>query len=160
MIFQLHGWTDHADRDRRVPFVYILRKTQITSVAHDTNDEAVEHMMSKRTGYPEVITRLPEADISIKGIRAHVLQGEKHQLVFFEMEPCALVPEHNHEYDQWGMMIEGKMELIIDGKTRTCEKGDEYVIPAHVKHRARVLSKSRVMDFFSEKDRYRIRTSR
>jgi quercetin dioxygenase-like cupin family protein len=114
-------------------------------------------MISKPTGYPEVITRLPEADISIKGIEAHVLQGEKHQLVFFEMEPSTLVPEHSHEYDQWGMMIEGTMELIIDGKTRTCKNGDEYVIPAHAKHRARFLSKSRAMDFFSEKNRYRVK---
>jgi quercetin dioxygenase-like cupin family protein len=114
-------------------------------------------MIGKQTGYPEVIMRLPEADISIKDIEAHVLQGEKHQLVFFEMEPSTLVPEHRHEYDQWGMMIEGKMELIIDGKTRICKKGDEYVIPAHAKHRARFLTKSRVMDFFSEKNRYRIK---
>jgi len=140
-----------------VPFVYILRKTQIASVAHGTNYEGVEHVMSRRTGYPEVITRLPEADISIKGIKAHVLQGEKHQLVFFEFESSAQVPEHDHEYDQWGMVIDGKAELIINGKTKTCEKGDEYVIPAHAKHRARFLSKSRVMDFFSEKDRYRIK---
>ena len=91
--------------------------------------------MRRRTGYPEVITRLPEADISIKGVKAHVLQGEKHQLVFFEMEPSTSVPEHQHDYDQWGMMIEGEMELTIDGETRNCRKGDEYVIPAQAKHR-------------------------
>jgi quercetin dioxygenase-like cupin family protein len=91
-------------------------------------------VIGKRTGYPEVIKQLPEADISVKGIEAHVLQGEKHQLVFFETEPSALVSERSHEYDQWGMMIEGKMELIIDGKTRICENGDEYVIPAHANH--------------------------
>ena len=114
-------------------------------------------MNGKRIGYPKVITRLPEADIPIKHIRAHILQGKKHQLVFFEMEPSALVPEHDHDYDQWGMIIEGKMELTIDGETRICTKGDEYVIPARVKHWAKFLCKSRVMDFFSEKDRYKIK---
>ena len=112
-------------------------------------------MNRELTGYPEVITRLPEADISIKGIKAHILQGEKHQLVFFEMEPSTLVPEHNHDYDQWGMMIKGKMELTIEGKTRICKTGDEYVIPAHAKHSAKFLIRSRVMDFFSEKNRYK-----
>jgi quercetin dioxygenase-like cupin family protein len=114
-------------------------------------------MNGKQTGYPDVITRLPEADIQIKGIKARILQGEKHQLAFFEMEPSALVPEHHHDYDQWGIMIEGRMELVIDNETRICKKGDEYVIPAHAKHRARFLSKSRVMDFFSEKNRYKIK---
>ena len=105
-------------------------------------------------GFPEVITRLPEADIHFEGIRAWIVQGEKSQLVFFEMEPSAHVPEHSHDYPQWGIMIEGKMELVIDGKTRICMKGDEYVIPAQAKHYARFLSKSRVIDFFSEKSRY------
>jgi quercetin dioxygenase-like cupin family protein len=106
-------------------------------------------------GFPEVITLLPEADIQLKGIRAWVLQGEKHQLVFFEMEPSVKVPEHYHSYAQWGIMIEGKMELTISGETRICEKGDEYVIPAQAKHSARFLEKSRVIDFFSERNRYR-----
>ncbi|MCJ7469914.1 hypothetical protein MUO74_05375 [Candidatus Bathyarchaeota archaeon] len=37
------------------------------------------------------------------------------------------------------------MELTINGETRICEKGDEYVIPAQAKHYAKFLTKSRVM---------------
>jgi quercetin dioxygenase-like cupin family protein len=110
---------------------------------------------TQQEGYPEVITNLPEADINFEGIRAWIMQGEKHQLVFFEMEPSARVPEHSHEYAQWGMVIDGEMELTIDGKVRSCKKGDEYVIPAHSKHYARFPRKSRVVDFFSEKARYK-----
>ena len=109
-------------------------------------------------GFPEIITLLPEADIQFEGIRAWVLQGDKHQLVFFEMAPSAHVPEHSHDYPQWGMVIEGKMELVTDGKPRICKKGDEYLIPAHAKHYARFLSKSRVVDLFSEKSRYRLKS--
>ena len=119
-----------------------------TRCLNDLNDE-------RPNEYPEVIRRLPEADIQFKGVRAWVLQGGKHQLVFFEMEPSAQVPEHSHPYVQWGMMIKGKMELVINGETRVCEKGDEYAIPAQAKHYARFLKKSRVMDFFSEKNRYK-----
>lgn len=110
--------------------------------------------------FPEIITLLPEADMQFEGIRAWILQGEKHQLVFFEMAPSACVPEHSHDYPQWGMVIEGKMELVIDGKPRICEKGDEYLIPAHAKHYARFLSKSRVVDLFSEKGRYRLKSTK
>jgi quercetin dioxygenase-like cupin family protein len=109
-------------------------------------------------GYPEIIARLPEADIQFKGIRAWILQGEKHQLVFFEMKPSAQVPEHCHDYAQWGLMMEGKMELTINDETRICEKGDEYVIPAQAKHYAKFLTKSRVMDLFSEKNRYKTKS--
>lgn len=114
-------------------------------------DDEVEH----GRGFPEVITVLPEADIQIKGVRAWILQGEKHQLVFFEMKDYAQVPEHSHDYAQWGILIEGKMELIIEGKSRICAKGDEYVIPPHARHRAKFLIDSRVIDFFSERNRYK-----
>ena len=107
------------------------------------------------SGYPEVITSLPEADIQFRGIRAWILQGEKTQLVFFEMEPSAAVPEHTHGYSQWGMVIDGEMDLIIDGKSMICTKGTEYLIPAGAKHYARFNKKTRVVDFFSEKSRYR-----
>jgi len=65
------------------------------------------------------------------------------------------VPKHSDDYDQWGVMVEGKIELTVDGKIRICEKGDEYVIPAKAKHYARFLSKSKAIDFSSEKTRYR-----
>jgi quercetin dioxygenase-like cupin family protein len=121
--------------------------------------ECLIHQKGKQAqGYSEVITRLPEADIPFKGVKAWILQGEKHQLIFFEMEPYAVVPEHSHDYAQWGMVIEGKMELTINGKVRICEKGDEYVIPVQAKHYAKFQRKSRVMDFFSEKNRYRAKS--
>jgi quercetin dioxygenase-like cupin family protein len=101
---------------------------------------------------------LPEADIKFEGIRARILQSEKHQLVFFEMKTSARVPEHCHDYDQWGFMLQGKMELTVNGEKRIIKNGDEYVIPAQVKHSARFLAKSRVIDFFSEKDRYKTKS--
>jgi quercetin dioxygenase-like cupin family protein len=108
--------------------------------------------------YPGIIRRLPEADIKFEGVRAWLLQGEKHQLVFFEMETAARVPEHSHDYDQWGFMVQGKMELMVNGEKKLVESGDEYVIPAQAKHNARFLAKSRVIDFFSEKSRYKAKS--
>jgi len=122
----------------------------------------VTHLNNTKTqykqGYPEVITRLPEADIQFEGVKAWILQSDMCQLVFFEFEADANVPEHAHAYAQWGIVIDGKMELTVSGKPRICEKGAEYVIPAGAKHRARFLSKTRVMDLFSEKNRYKPKT--
>jgi quercetin dioxygenase-like cupin family protein len=110
------------------------------------------------SSYPDVITRLPEADIPFEGVRAWILQADTSQLVFFEFEADAKVPEHSHSYPQWGMVIAGKMELTIDGKPLMREKGSEYLIPAGAKHFARFMSRTRVMDFFSEKNRYKPKT--
>ena len=110
--------------------------------------------------YPTVITDLPEADIPFKGIKAWILQSEKRQLVFFEMQPTAVVPEHRHSYPQWGMLIEGEMKLTMNGKTRLCHKGDEYLIPANAKHHATFQTKTRVIDLFSEKTRYKAKANK
>lgn len=56
-----------------------------------------------------------------------------------------------------GVVVEGKMELTIDGKTKICEKGDGYFIPAHAKHSAKFLSEFRAVDFFGEKMRYKLK---
>jgi len=122
---------------------------------------SLDKIESKHTNeFPTVITDLPEADIQAKGIKAWILQSERHQLIFFEMQPTALVPEHSHSYPQWGMVIEGRMKLTVNGKTKTIQKGDEYLIPTQAKHHAKFLTKTRVIDFFSEKTRYKTKTAK
>ncbi len=76
------------------------------------------------------------------------------------MQPTALVPEHSHNYPQWGMVVEGKMKLTINGKTKTIKKGGDYLIPAKAKHEAKFLTKTRVIDLFSEKNRYKTKTAK
>jgi mannose-6-phosphate isomerase-like protein (cupin superfamily) len=112
------------------------------------------------SGYPEVITRLPEADIPFEGVKGWIMQSELRQLVFFQFEAYAKVSEHIHSYPQWGMVIDGEMELTISGKPRVCKKGDEYVIPEGAKHSATFSCRTRVMDFFSEKNRYKPKGTR
>ncbi len=104
--------------------------------------------------YPEVITKLPKAVINVKGVEARILQGECQQLVFFDMEANTHLPEHSHDYPQWGIMLRGRMNLTIGGETYLINKGDEYVIPANAKHYAVFLCRSRVIDLFSERARY------
>ena len=109
----------------------------------------------RASGYPEVITCLPEADVPFENAKAWILQADNSQLVFFEFQPDINLPEHSHRYAQWGIVIDGRMELTVDGKPRTCGKGGEYLIPAGAKHSAKFPCKTRVMDLFSEKHRYK-----
>ena len=146
----------HADRVTAQTLIPLPASTMLLE-DRSTLDKA----RSKRAfGFPTVIKDLPEADMPFQGAKAWILQCEKHQLIFFEMQPVALVPEHSHNYPQWGMVIEGKMKLTINGKTKTIEKGDDYLIPAKAKHQAKFLTKTRVIDLFSEKTRYKTKTTK
>ena len=84
-----------------------------------------------KSGYPEVLlSQLPEAKVAFEGARAWIMQSESNQLVFFEFEAGMNLPDHNHTYPQWGMVMEGEMELRLNGKPQICKKGDEYLIGA------------------------------
>lgn len=107
--------------------------------------------------YPGVIRDLPEADVPVEGVRAWLHQGENTQVVFFDIASAAEVPLHSH-CAQWGMVIEGEMELTIGEVKKTCRKGDWYFIPEGVSHGATFLTRTFVIDFFDDPGRYKAKS--
>ena len=103
--------------------------------------------------YPEMITRLPQADIGLRGVRGWISQAADHQVVFLDIDPIGTVPPHSHG-EQWGIVVEGEMELTIGGETRRYGPGDSYHIPAGTVHGAKFLSHFRAIDVFADRERY------
>lgn len=103
--------------------------------------------------FPEIIKNLPEADIPLDGITAFLSQGDHHQIIFMEFEKDVDLPEHEHE-SQYGIVLEGKIELAIDGVKSTFVKGDRYYIPSGIKHFGKIFAGYADITFFNEKDRY------
>ena len=106
--------------------------------------------------YPEMITNLPEADIPFEGVKGWLLQGDDNQAVFFDIAPIGEVAEHAHGA-QYGLVIDGEMDLTIDRETKTYRKGDSYFIPEGVLHSAVFKSRTFVMDVFADVDRYNVK---
>ena len=104
--------------------------------------------------FPEPIMKLPEADIPMKGISAYLSQGYDHQIIFMEFAEDIDLPEHAHA-GQWGIVLEGKIELMINSILYTYSKGDRYYIPEGVKHSGRIFAGYADMTFFAQKDRYK-----
>ena len=107
---------------------------------------------------PEIITRLPEAELPFPSttVKTSVLQSDQGQLVFFQILKDVELPAHSHK-GQWGTVLEGQVELTIDGETRGHGPGSSYYIPAGVVHSARVPAGTKIIDFFEEPDRYRLK---
>ena len=106
--------------------------------------------------YPPFIRSLPQADLSFPGIVAHMLQSDRGQAVFFTMEAGSEVPLHSHG-DQWGVVLDGEMELTIAGQARRYRPGDSYFIPAGTIHGARFPVRTCVLDLFADLQRYKPR---
>ncbi len=103
--------------------------------------------------YPEPIRDLPEADIPLDGIKAYLSQSDSHQIIFMEFEKDVDLPEHSHAA-QFGIVLEGKIELMIDGKKKTYMKGDRYYIPEGTAHSGKIYAGYADITFFNEPGRY------
>ena len=103
--------------------------------------------------FPKPILNLPQADIPLKGLHAYLSQSDTHQILFMEFTEDVDLPEHAHA-SQIGIVLEGKIDLVIDGVTITYEKGDRYFIPEGVKHSGKVYAGYADITYFDQKDRY------
>jgi len=106
--------------------------------------------------FPEPIRSLPEADIPLKGIKAYLSQADNHQIIFMEFQKDVDLTEHSHAA-QVGIVLEGRIDLVIDGKKRTYMKGDRYYIPEGVEHSGKIYGGYADITFFNEPARYSIK---
>ncbi|MHC4118509.1 MAG: cupin domain-containing protein [Planctomycetota bacterium] len=104
--------------------------------------------------FPEPIRNLPEADIPLDGLKAYLSQSDSHQILFMEFDEDVEMPEHSHE-SQWGVVLEGKVDLTIEGVERTYTKGDRIFIPKGAKHSGKIYAGYSDISFFNEQDRYK-----
>jgi len=111
----------------------------------------------KASEFPTFVRTLPEADLPFEGLRGWLLQSDSGQVLFNESDIVVSVPEHAHG-NQWGVVIDGKIELTIGDETRTCSSGDTYFIPAGAVHRAQIYPGFRAVDYYADGDRYRPRS--
>ncbi len=109
--------------------------------------------------FPEPILGLPEADIPLEGVKAHLAQGECFQILYMMFEKDVIIEEHSHE-SQWGVVLEGKIKLTIDGKEFQFKKGDRYFVPKGVKHSAKIYKGYADITYFNQKDRYKIKSKK
>ena len=110
----------------------------------------------KSSEFPTFVQHLPEADLPFDGLRGWILQSESGQVLFNEAVIELTIPKHSHG-DQWGVVIDGKIELTIGDHAQTFTRGDTYFIPSGTPHQARIFPGFRAIDYFADRNRYRIR---
>jgi quercetin dioxygenase-like cupin family protein len=106
--------------------------------------------------FPEPITKLPEADMPLKGVRAYLSQADRHQVIFMQFDCDDEMAEHAHAA-QVGFVLEGKIDLVIDGTLYTYRKGDRYYIPEGVRHSGKIYAGYAQVAYFDAPDRYAVK---
>jgi len=66
-----------------------------------------------------------------------------------EFEEEVEIPEHSHAA-QWGVVLDGEIEITVEGEKHTFRKGDTYFVPAGVKHCAKVSKGYKDLSLYDE----------
>ncbi len=69
-----------------------------------------------------------------EGVVGRSVHGERVTFSLVELEPGTVVPEHSHENEQVGILLEGSMTFRIEDEVRECGPGDTWRILGHVPH--------------------------
>ena len=80
------------------------------------------------------IADAPRIDVWGDAVRARRIQGERITFAVVELAPNAIVPEHRHEAEQLGMVIQGEMHFTVDGETRVFGPGGTWRILSNRPH--------------------------
>ena len=81
------------------------------------------------------------------GILSKVESGTNMTMAFMEIASHQEGMAHDHPFDQCGIVIEGEIEMSVDGEKKWLRPMETYVILAGTKHNWRTLtSPAKILD--------------
>ncbi|MEO7156389.1 MAG: cupin domain-containing protein [Vicinamibacterales bacterium] len=94
------------------------------------------------------LDRLPVREI-FPGLRARLIHTERVTHSWVTIDEGASFPEHHHPHEQVVSVIEGELELVVEGVNHRLTPGHVFIIPPGVRHSGRGVSACRVLDAFA-----------
>ena len=101
------------------------------------------------------VNALPVREI-FPGLRARLIHTDRQTHSWVEVDAGASFPEHQHPHEQIVSVIEGELEVILEGVVHRLTPGSVLVIPPEARHSGHGVTACRVLDVFSPaRDDYR-----
>ena len=82
-------------------------------------------------------------------ILKNLVHGEKTHLIEVKLKKGAVVPEHQHRYEQTGYLISGLLRFFSGNTNNVARPGDSWNITSDMKHGAEALEDTVVVEVFS-----------
>lgn len=78
------------------------------------------------------------------------IHGESGTIGFFTYKKGAVVPTHQHPNEQYSIITQGAVSVLIDGKEIIVKAGEGIIIPPNIAHQFTALEDSTLdIDFFT-----------
>lgn len=86
------------------------------------------------------------------GVTSRLLvDGQNMTVLWSRWEPNAAAPEHTHPHEQVGVVLQGQIEITVNGQAQLVNAGEFYHIPSNAPHAERNVGQGFTVltDFFS-----------
>ncbi|HML24054.1 MAG TPA: cupin domain-containing protein [Aggregatilinea sp.] len=92
----------------------------------------------------------------VPGFFGKFVHTDRMTVSYWTIDEGAVLPEHHHPHEQITTVIEGQLELTVDGETRVLGPLETAVIPSEAVHGGRAVTNCFVIDVFQPaRDDYR-----
>jgi len=81
----------------------------------------------------------------LPGWRGRFVHSHDMTLAYYDIDEGAAIHEHSHANDEVWNVIEGELEITIDGHRHVAGSGCAAVVPPHAKHSVHALLPSRAI---------------
>ncbi len=75
--------------------------------------------------------------------------GSSMNVLHWNMADGSEVTHHNHPEEQFGFVIRGELQLVIEGETFSVKAGDGYFIPPNKYHSFVAVGETEAIDVFT-----------
>jgi len=83
------------------------------------------------------------------GLRARLIHTDRVTHSWVSVDQGATFPEHQHPHEQIVSVLDGELELVVDGVLHRLTAGQVFVIPPDARHSGRGVTACRVLDAFA-----------
>jgi quercetin dioxygenase-like cupin family protein len=95
--------------------------------------------------FPQLLRNLPAFEGPFDAFK---LEAKNCDVLFASYPKGTVIPPHDHETENVGVITQGELILIVDGKETRYRAGDWYHVPARGMHSARFEIETSEIEFW------------
>lgn len=93
------------------------------------------------------LSELPAKEL-IPGFTGRFIHTPNMTISYWNIKAGSVLPEHAHVQEQVTHVLEGKLEITLEGEIGVVEPGVVAVIPANARHSGRAITDCIALDVF------------
>ncbi|MBL7808832.1 MAG: cupin domain-containing protein [Saprospiraceae bacterium] len=97
---------------------------------------------------PYQLNQLPAREL-VKGFTGRFVHTDQVTIGYVDIVSGSVLPEHHHVHEQITTVLEGALEITVEGVKHLLQAGHVLVIPSNARHSAIALSNCKVIDVFN-----------